>query len=150
MDDMLRLTPTGEFLKQEDYTLDYNGKPLGFGLHTTHYFKLNNARKQAGLPVREDFKDHYDLRVGCGIDGTPFDNRPHPLLGKVIKNVLSEDVYIIEAVYKHFDYGYYWTLLIRREGTQSHGTLWWENINCKYDLIVNDIKQNREEYIIIW
>jgi hypothetical protein len=139
---MLRLKVKGNHLEEKDYV-------TGFGLHTTHYFEVCKAREAAGLPTRKDFKDDYDLREGCGITGEPFNTRPHPLLGKRIKSRKTGEEYVIEAVYKHFDYGFYWTILIRREGTQSHGTLWWENITCKYDLIVNDIEENRNEFFFL-
>lgn len=142
-----RIKATGEHLQKEDYV-------TGFGLNTSHYFAVMKAREEynkngGNLPLRSDFKDDYELQVGTKIDGRPFNNRPHPWLGKVIKNTKTGETYVIEGVHKHFDYGYYWTIVMRREGTKSHGSIWWENINCRYETITKEIKKNRRRWIFV-
>ncbi len=143
-----RIIPKSKTLKKTDYR-------FGFGMDYSFYMKLDAARVKYNethsdkLPVRADFKDDYDLRTGFSIDGRAFNTRPHPILGRTIKHIKSGETYIVEGIYKHFEFGYYWTVLMRREGTKSHGTLYWENINCKDPTIVKLIKSSQKNWIFV-
>lgn len=141
-----RVAPEGEFIKKQDYV-------RGFGMNTSHYFRVCEARRQKNatlvvkLPVMEDFKDDYELRSGTRIDGKQFNTRPHPLLGRYLKDNVSGDMHLIEGVYKHFYFGFYWVLLVQKDG--SHGTRNWENISSKDEDIIEWIKETRETTTLI-
>jgi len=69
----------------------------------------------------------------------------HSLTGKKIKRNGKE--YIVENVYKFWWLGYYLHALLRREGTQSHGGMDFENISCQDEITLKTIKNNKYEIL---
>lgn len=93
----------------------------------THYMKVRDARRDAGLPVHS----------GNGkVEG-------HPLVGKVIRD--HTKAYTIESVHKHWLHGWYLGILLNN-GQDSHRFMTWENINCADPLILDQIAQNRSDF----
>jgi len=112
----------------------------GFGMDTQLYRLVSNAREKANeeidndpkyrLPTREDFKETFDTRTGFAIDGTALCTGYHPWHDNVLIKKETGEKYIIDLVSKHHYYGSYWVIMFRKEGTKSHGTIFWENIDC--------------------
>lgn len=117
------------------------------------YLKIRNERKRLGLPLFEDIYPE---------NGRIFN---HELEGKkLLKNKKTE--YTIQSVHKHWHHGWYYILLVYRlceshceELTtdiignktygRSHGVVYWENISCVNDVIVNGITEDRKKYKLI-
>lgn len=144
-----RLTPEGTFLKKEDYI-------HGFGMDTSFYNQIHAAREKynqshpdSPLPLRDDFKEDWDTRTGLTISGAPFNTRHHPLQNLKLRERESGKNYIVDSVHKQHYYGFYIVLLIRAEGTQSHGVAYWENISCKDTTILEGIQEAHERFEII-
>lgn len=164
-----RITPEGQFLKVEDYKLLANGKRYGFGLNNHHYQKVCEAReeynkkipstsidwhsglitKKERLSTRNDFKEDYDTRDGYAIDGTPFHTRPHPYHKLKLREKETGKTYLVDSVHKQHYFGYYILLLVRAEGTQSHGSVYWENISCKDHNILEGIQEAHERFEVL-
>jgi hypothetical protein len=146
----------------------------GFRLYSYHYRMVREARKKHNdeirekiselsdeevrefkrlesqlLPLREDFKEAYDTREGYDITGAPLSTGYHPWHDRVLVEKETGTKYIIELVCKHHDYGYYWVIIARKEGTKSHATIWWENISCRYNVVLEGIAEARERYEMI-
>jgi hypothetical protein len=146
----------------------------GFRLYSSHYRMVREARKKHNneirekiselsdeqvrefkrlesqlLPLGEDFKEAYDTREGYDITGAPLSTGYHPWHDRVLVNKKTGTKYIIELVCKHHDYGYYWVIIARKEGTKSHTTIFWENISCRYSVVLEGIAEARERYEMI-
>jgi hypothetical protein len=135
-----RTIPTLKTIKKKDYI-------KGFGLDTSHYAKVKEARKKhnlensSPLPLREEFKEVYDVRTGFYIDGTEIPTKHHPYHDCHLINKKGEK-YIIETVVKCHYLGYYIQLVVRKDGTKSHATIIWENINSHCPIIKESVKEN--------
>ena len=119
-----------------------------------HYMKVRREREKLGLPT---FNDLYPE------NGRVFN---HNLEGKKIVRVEDGKEYTIESVHKHWYQGWYICLLVyslseteselltkeiidgKRYG-HSHNFIFWENINCQYDIILESIGENRNEYKLV-
>ena len=149
----------------------------GFRLYSYHYRMVREARKKHNdeireklsnlsdgedfnakefkrleaqiLPLREDFKEAYDTREGYDITGAPLSTGYHPWHDKVLVEKETGTKYIIELVCKHHDYGYYWVIIARKEGTRSHATIWWENESCRYPIVLEGIEESRKRFDMI-
>jgi hypothetical protein len=168
-----RITPEGQFLKVEDYKLLANDTRYGFGLNTSHYMKVCKAREEYNkkisapqinwssgvttitfhngekLPVRDDFQENYDTREGHAIDGTPFHTRPHPYHNLRLLEKETGKIYLVDSVHKQHYFGYFILLLVRAEGTNSHGSVYWENISCKDPIIVEGVQEAHERFEVL-
>lgn len=72
----------------------------------------------------------------------------HLLYGKRVQ-YNDGKIGIIECVNIHWYYGYYLILVYRIEGTKSHGTIFWENINCIDKGILDIIKETQKDWKLI-
>ena len=136
-----RIKPESENLKEEDYI-------LGFGIDNHQYQKVKRKREELGLPTSKDILGSWDTREGFDIAGNPLPTGYHPLHDKKLINTEGE-VYIIDAVHEHYHFGKYLILLIRREGTKSHGVRFWENFSSKDPIVIEGVKESNEEYKLI-
>lgn len=133
-----RIKPETDNLKKDDYK-------LGFGIDTSHYFKVKKERMKLGLPLTEDFTDKWDSRKGYDITGKKLPFKYHELHDKKLINKKGE-VYIIDAVYKQWYLGFYIAIAIRKEGTKSHGIRYIKNISSKCPLIIKGISETKSEF----
>lgn len=146
-----RVIPTGKFITEKDYI-------KGFGVDNDHYLKVIKARQEYNkkyfferfykkpLALRDDFNEVWDARIGVGIDGVPFNTRHHEWHNKKLIEQKTNKVYVIDAVFKHHYFGFYYSLLIREENSESHGIISWENINCYDPTILNDIVKSHKRF----
>ena len=122
--------------------------------HVDHYRKVRHERNRLGLP---SFCDLYPE------SGRIFD---HPLENKKIFNKEKQKEYTIQSVHKHWYHGWYYMVLAyslsettselltneiidgKRYG-YSHSPLMWENISCIDKIILESIKETREEFDIV-
>jgi hypothetical protein len=86
-----------------------------------HYIKVRRARQKAGLPVAE-----LSEKV------------THPLVGKKLRNLESGKVYNVEKVFKEFYLGWFYKAVIECDG--SHGVIFFENITCGAEEVLNQIE----------
>lgn len=108
------------------------------------YSEIRHIRKELGLKTIED----YNPDNGLILD--------HPLKNKTLFDKEKNKLIHIQNVYKHWYMGYYITLLYytwtegySHIGYRSHGQLIWKNINCHSDIILNSIKENQQNYILL-
>lgn len=136
-----RITPEGNFLKKEDYR-------FGFGMNTSLYNQIHNERLSRGLQTRDDFKEDWDTHTGENIEGKPFNTRHHPYQDLKLVEAKTGKIYVVDSVHKHHYFGFYIVLLIRAEGSQSHGVAYWENISCKDSSVIEGIEETKERFNI--
>lgn len=137
-----RIKPLSSTLSNTDYV-------YGFGMDTSHYNRVHNKRKELGLDTRDNYIDSWDSRTGFDITGAPLNTKYHPLHDVKLLEKETGKIYIIDLVCKHHHYGYYIMLLIRQEGSKSHGSVLWENISCLDNDTLNSIKENQERFTIL-
>lgn len=137
-----RVTPEGTYLKKEDYR-------FGFGIDLSLYHKIQVEREKRRLQTREDFREDYDTRTGHNIEGKPFNTRHHPLHDLKLVERESGKRYVVDSVHKQHFMGYYIMLLVREEGTKSHGVAYWENITCKDHNILEGIEDAHRRFLIV-
>lgn len=118
------------------------------------YLKVLKERDRLGLP---SFDDIYPE------SGRIFN---HELENRKIKNVETGQEYTIQSVHKHWYHGWYYMVLAYslcetksellrtdtidgKDYTRSHAPIFWENISCINDSILESIAENRTEYILI-
>lgn len=147
-----RIQPEGEFLKEEDYKLLRDGKRYGFGLDFTQYNAVVRAREEYNKTnpgtyvMREDLYKVWDARTGIAIDGKPFKTKPHELHKVMLTENETGKEYHIDCVMEQHYFGYYTALLVREKGTLSHGTVYWNNINCKDPVIIDGIEETKKRF----
>ena len=125
------------------------------GFNIDHYMKVRKERQKRGLPMFEDLYPD---------NGRIFD---HELEGKKIIRVSDNKEYTIQSVHKHWYEGWYIMILAyslsettselltkeiidgKRYG-HSHTTLFWENISCHYDIILEGIEENKLKYKLVF
>ena len=118
------------------------------------YLKVLKERDRLGLP---SFDDIYPE------SGRIFN---HELENRKIKNVENGKDYTIHSVHKHWYHGWYYMVLayslcetkseVLRTDTidgkdyaRSHAPIFWENISCINDSILESIAENRTEFILV-
>lgn len=145
---MKRIIVEGNSLKVEDYKLLSDGTRYGFGLNLSHYNAVVKARKEHNeknispyLISRESIYETWDARIGRGVDDKPFNTRHHELHDVMLIEKDTGKSYHIDCVMKQHYFGYYIALLIREEGTKSHGIVYWENINSKDANVIEGVEE---------
>lgn len=106
----------------------------------------NAAHPDNQLPVYTDFKETYDCREGYYITGEKIDTKHHPLHDMVLVKIKTGERYEIDIVSKHWSQGYYWSLVYHKVGSNSHGTLFWKNISCHSNTVLDGINKAQKEY----
>lgn len=102
---------------------------------TDHYMKI--YRKRSELDEKGFIKHNRDTKID------------HPLTGKkiiLVEDGVEREVWV-ESVHKHWYWGSYLVILfytIMDNGGHSHGTRSFENINCHFPSILDDIEENRK------
>jgi hypothetical protein len=96
------------------------------------YFKIRDARKEAGLTVASLSKD--------------VDN--HPLVCRKLYSRVKYKEYTIESVKEHWYNGWFEVLLLV-DNKGSHRVIFWKSINCKDEIILKNIDKTREEFYYI-
>lgn len=109
-------------------------------------FSFNSRLIMELRRIKNIKQESYWHEAGFSIDGTERIKRYHPLLNKVIINQTTGERGIIESVHKHWLSGTYWVLLYRKEGTQSHGTLWYKNINSINSIVIDAAKECKKKF----
>ena len=94
-----------------------------------HYLKVRDARRNAQL--------------ACGGNG---EVPGHHWQGKMI--VRNGKPYRIEKVLKHWYYGQYWALLLNNLN-DSHVLIYWENISCVDQTVLESIGAERATSCIV-
>lgn len=117
-----------------------------------HYLKILRERDKMRLP---SFNDIYPE------NGRIFN---HELENRKIKNIENGKEYIIQSVHKHWYHGWYYMILAYslcetkselltteiidgKSYSRSHITIFWENISCINEVILESITENRTKYI---
>lgn len=122
-------------LSQEDIIKDT-------GLNYNLYLKVLKTKG-----ISEDDRSRsmeYETRDGRAITGREFNKRYHKYQDLILlKNGVE---YVVDAVHENFYFGKYISLLIRKKGSKSHGVIFWENINCYSDVILESIEEARKIY----
>ena len=121
----------------DNLTIEDFISPLGWD-----YSLLSNYHNQRG---RSKEKSYYLFTV-TAIDGTLCEERYHPILGLRIKDKRDGEIGVIESLHKHWLSGYYWTIVYRKEGTRSHGTLFIKNINSIDSVVLESVEDFRKNY----
>lgn len=134
--------PNTVILNKEDYI-----KP--FTLNYDLYFKLFKVRKERGLGIREDYKEVYDHREGYYIDGTKTVPKKHPYHDMWLINKETNVKYHIDMVSVNHQYGKYLTLVTRKDGSESHGMVFFENILCHDPIILDSIRENKKKFKLV-
>jgi hypothetical protein len=134
-----RVMPEGQYIKQEDYR-------FGFGLDNNLCNRIHQERLKRGLPTRDNYKEDWDTRSGENIEGKPFHTRHHPFHDLKLIERETGKRYIVDSVHKQHYMGYYMVLLVREEGTKSHGIAYWKNISCHEPNILEGIKEAHERF----
>jgi hypothetical protein len=95
------------------------------------------------------FSDNY-MKVYRQRGKQPKDTKiDHPLTGKkitLVEDGKEREVWV-ESVHKHWYWGYYLVILfytVMDNGGHSHGTRTFENINCHFPIILDDIEENQK------
>ena len=123
-----RNTYTGNFLTKEDFI-------TGIGFDYSLLGRLMGKKKSHEF----DFY-HED---GISIDGTVRIKKSHPLLNKILIDKRfgkNRRRVIIESVHKHWHSGYYWCLIYRVLGTESHGGFDYKNVNSIDSTIIKSVE----------
>lgn len=112
-------------------------------------------RKAAGRQEKDGFFDvtRYPNGLYCFAtkqwlgDNGKIDN--HPMLGKKLKRVKDNKIYIIDSVCIHwYNIGYYYiATLIDENG--SHAVRFIENINCNNELVLEGIAEFNKDYKLV-
>ena len=105
--------------------------PYKDSLNLDLYNAIRNERKRLGIP-----KHSHNIIL-----------EDHPLVGKKIKKIETNKIYNIEQVNQQWYAGWYIGLLIEHNG--SHGFIWYENIDCWNDIVVDSIEENKTKYIVL-
>ena len=128
-----RETYNTENLKEEDFI-----KGIGFDLSLFNRFlESKNIKRKV---------ESYYHENGTSIDGTIRTKKFHPLLNKIIIDNRTGEKGIIESIHRHWYFGEYWTLLFRKEGTRSHGSLIYKNINSISKITIDSIEETEVPY----
>lgn len=119
-----------------------------------HYLKVLRERHKIGL---SSFNDIYPE------NGRIFN---HELENKKIKNIENGEEYTIQSIHKHWYHGWYYMILVYilcetksdllkteiidgKSYSRSHAPIFWENISCINEVILESIAENRTKYILI-
>ena len=119
-----------------------------FTLNSEHYYKVIAARRAKNLPTSNDYKIVWDCRVGFDITGKPLETKYHPYHDMWLVDKKTQKEYQIDTIcYLHHG-GYYVSLSVREKNSLSHKIVWWKNISCHNDIILNHIKENQIKYTL--
>ena len=72
----------------------------------------------------------------------------HPFFGKKVRKISNGKIYVVDSVNIHWYNGYYYVATIR-DDNNSHGVVFFENINCEEDIIIKRIEDFKEKYEIL-
>jgi len=116
-----------------------------------HYKKY---RRAAGKPAKDGIWDVTEFPNGlyCFATGQKLDHHgkryEHPLLGKEVKNLSTEEINVIDSVCIHWDHGYYYHVTIR-DSKNSHATAIVQNINSVANYVTKSISSFNKKYQIL-
>lgn len=132
------------FIKKEDYI-------RGFGINSEHYNKVNKRREELGLKTRKDYSlsfEHLDRKGKIRIDGTVIKSKYHPYHDFMLYDTEKDVNYHIDNVCYQYHYGEIVTLIIREEGTRSHGAITWSILRGGDDATIEKVKKNNRRYLM--
>lgn len=119
----------GEHIKKEDFISP-------FRLNRSHYYKVNSAREKLKYPLRGDFIDVYDRRIGHDITGKKLNTRHHELHDYILTDLNTGTEYEIDIVSSCFYKGTYIQLVVvNNKG--SHRVVLYKNINSKCEVVIS-------------
>lgn len=100
-----------------------------------------------GLKQRWDTEQYMKYRRARGFDPPPPVHIQHPILGKrfLQKNGDHEQIVTFQTVVKQWWGGYYLAAVYMNE-KGSHGLVFFENINCITDYILEAINSFKQEF----
>lgn len=130
-------------IKYETENLTKDDFINGIGFDTSLYNKYRNIRN---IP-NDDTHDYY-CKTFTSIEGVLRVKKDHHLLNKVMVNIDSENdrEVVIESVHKHWYFGFYWAIVYRTLGTNSHGLVFYENINSVSDIIIEGVAETKRDF----
>lgn len=104
---------------------------------TTHfnhdlYRRIREVRKRMGLPVE-------DLSVEL---------KDHELIGKKMYSTLEECEYTVDTVHKMWYNGWF-IVIMAVDSHRSHRTVYWQNIDCRDETVLEGIDESREDLLFI-
>lgn len=100
-----------------------------------HYYDVRKAREERGLPVLTEAKV-WDRRKGD----------EHPFLGMRLLDTETDTTYVVDEVTNEWYDGFYVKLVVREEGTNSHGIVLWQNVSCRNSIITELIEEDKQRY----
>ncbi len=116
-----------------------------------HYKKY---RRAAGKPAKDGIWDVTEFPNGLycfatyqrlGYHGKL---KSHPLLGKKLRRIKTDEIFTIDSVCIHWDLGYYYHIAFK-DSKNSHSTAIVENINSKAEYVIASIGVFNKKYQII-
>jgi len=111
------------------------------------YAQIHNLREQ-----KEGYC--FKLALGLGPNGLV---RNHPLVGRCVERTEDDEFneenhkgkrYVIESVHIHYWGGYYLVLLIKDQ-YGSHTQLFFENINCEDEIIIDILNEQKQKFRLL-
>ena len=118
------------------------------------YIQTETSPEGSNFPYMDSLNNdlYYEVRKERERLGMPNDSLnivldDYPLVGKRIRNNETDKIYVIEQANKHWYVGWYIGLLIEQNG--SHAFIWYENIDCWNDIVVDSIEKNKTKYTVL-
>ena len=73
----------------------------------------------------------------------------HELVNKPIVDNETRHEYIIESVHKQYYAGYYISLKLKNNNTNSHVVIFWHNINSVADMVIQQTNENYKRWRVL-
>jgi hypothetical protein len=107
---------------------------MKFTWHFNHdlYRKIRKERERLGMDVQS-------LNIAI---------KDHELIGKKMYSVESKKEYTVDYVHKHWYNGWYEVLFLV-DKNRSHRTVFWKSIDCRDEIILEGIGENREDLLFV-
>jgi hypothetical protein len=102
--------------------------------HFNHdlYRRVRESRRLRGLPVE-------DLSVEL---------KDHEFIDQKMYSISEECEYTVDRVHKMWHNGWF-IIIMAIDSHNSHRTVYWQNINCKDESILEGIDESREDFLFI-
>lgn len=102
--------------------------------HFNHdlYMRIREVRQRKGLPIADlsvEFKDH-------------------ELIGQRMYSTSEECEYTVDRVHKMWYNGWF-IVIMPVDSKRSHRTVYWQNIDCRDETVLQGIDESREDWLFI-
>jgi hypothetical protein len=114
-------------------------------------FSINYKLYQSVLEAKNTNSNHnsYDVRTGYYIDGSKINTRFHELHEYNVLDKKTKIIYLIDTVTYMYNYGQYISLTVREDGSKSHNSIDYKNINSRSKMILDIDKDFDNQYQLI-